>query len=780
MKKTMKRGVSLCMAVALLLTATALAPPASAEDGEKSLEKASITVEEDKRVVDYNGGVWKPDVKVELDGQTLIEFVDYTVTYKDNIDAGTGLIIVTGKDAYTGVQEEKFTILPRKVRASDLEIEKGYTKEYDGTKTAWPEIEAKKSAVFAQDNVTVVCKRAEFDTPYVGRQKSITVYEVAFEGEKKGNYTMENSELALEDNSAQITRVEAKLEKTADLAMGHTIDLKELILNDWQGEATFHLPEGDTLGCTLEGTKLTAGQELGSLEIQVDMAAYDVNQDGEEEYTSGIGFIDLTIVEKEDPPDPVITVPSEEDDPTDPSQEKPTDPSITQVSETSVTYGKTLSFIVQGGAGSGDMTFRVEEYGDYGKATIDQNGILTPTEVGKVLVYVEKKGDDQYTESRSDPVLVHILPAPITVQAKNKTAYVGSETPALTAADCTVTGLVGEDKLAKAPTISYVTTPDMTKPGAVAIQVTGAEIPNSNYDPNITYVPGVLTIQEEPAYTITVQPVENGTITADLETAKEGETITLTVKPAEEYRLETLTVTTDASSPGTVAVKDMGEGIYTFTMPAGEVVVSGTMVPEEATPEWPPFPFTDVSESDWYYDSVYYVYAYGLMNGTDSTMFSPNGSTTRGMLVTILYRMEGSPQGSGWGPFTDVNPGQYYAQPIAWAAWNGIVNGLSETTFGPDTPVTRQQMAAILYRYAAWKKWDVSQQGNLFQFTDWAQVQGYARTPLAWASAAGLIQGKENNLLDPAGTATRAQVATILQRFHSAYVAPAEEEAPLS
>ena len=149
------------------------------------------------------------------------------------------------------------------------------------------------------------------------------------------------------------------------------------------------------------------------------------------------------------------------------------------------------------------------------------------------------------------------------------------------------------------------------------------------------------------------------------------------------------------------------------------------------------------------------------------------------MLVTILYRMEGSPQGSGWGPFTDVDPDQYYAQPIAWAAWNGIVNGISETTFGPDTPVTRQQMAAILYRYAAWKGWDVSQQGNLFQFTDWAQVQGYARTPLAWANAAGLIQGKENNLLDPAGTATRAQVATILQRFHSAYVVPAEEEGPL-
>ena len=96
------------------------------------------------------------------------------------------------------------------------------------------------------------------------------------------------------------------------------------------------------------------------------------------------------------------------------------------------------------------------------------------------------------------------------------------------------------------------------------------------------------------------------------------------------------------------------------------------------------------------------------MNGTAATLFSPGNPTTRGMLVTILYRMEGSPQGAGWGPFTDVTPGAYYAQPIAWAAWNGIVNGITSTTFAPDRNVTREQMAAILYRYTAWKEWEVS------------------------------------------------------------------------
>ena len=336
---------------------------------------------------------------------------------------------------------------------------------------------------------------------------------------------------------------------------------------------------------------------------------------------------------------------------------------------------------------------------------------------------------------------------------------------------------MGSDTLAQAPSLTYVSTPDMSKTGAVAIQASGAAIPNGNYDPNITYLPGVLTIQEIPTYTVTVPTAENGTITADKATAQEGDTITLTVHPAEGYVLQSLTATCAAAAPGTVPLQEKGEGIYTFAMPAGDVTVTGTFALEEEEEEpWPPFPFTDVPETMWYYDSVYYVYAHGLMNGTAATLFSPGNPTTRGMLVTILYRMEGSPQGAGWGPFTDVTPGAYYAQSIAWAAWNGIVNGITSTTFAPDRNVTREQMAAILYRYTAWKEWDVSQQGNLFQFTDWQKVQTYARTPLAWAVASGLIQGKENQRLDPGGPATRAEVATILQRFHSTYVAPSAEE----
>ena len=774
MKKIMKRGVSLCMAVALLLTAAALAPPASAA-GEESLESAEVKVGDSP---EYNGSAQEPDVYVTLGEERLSEGTDYEISYRDNTDAGTAKAIVTGKGKYQGSKTVEFVIQQRKVLKKELKLVE-CIKPYDGTVEAQPEITA---TVVVGDDVEVTYTKAEFDTPYAGPSKKVTVSGIGFAGPDGANYTLEDPSIELKAYVGEITQVEPKFTKSAELAAGHSLDLLSLIANGWGGTASFALSEGqDSLGCTLDGSTLTAGETLGDVQITVETGDYNVDGKGKAEYVAGSGyyFITITIVEKEDPPDPVITVPPEEDDPSDPPQEEEEAPSITQVPEISVTYGETKTFIVQGGEGSGETTFRVEEYGGYGKATIDQNGILTPTEVGTVLVYAEQAGDDQYTESRSDPVLVRILPAPLTIQVKNQTAYVGSAAPTLTAADYTVTGLVGEDKLAKEPTLAYVTAPDMTRPGAVAIQVSGAEIPNSNYDPNITYVPGVLTIQEVPSYTITVQPVKNGSIVSDLDTAKEGDTVTLTTKPAEGYLLDTLTVTSDALAPGTVSVKDMGEGIYTFSMPAGNVTVAGTRVPEEATQEWPPFPFDDVSEDDWYYDSVYYVYAYGLMNGTAEATFNPDGATTRGMLVTILYRMEGSPQGGGWSPFTDVDPELYYAQPIAWAAWNGIVKGITETTFSPDAPVTRQQMAAILYRYAAWKKWDVSQQGNLFQFADWEQIQEYARTPLAWASAAGLIQGKENNILDPAGTATRAQVATLLQRFHSAYVVPAEEEAAL-
>ena len=214
---------------------------------------------------------------------------------------------------------------------------------------------------------------------------------------------------------------------------------------------------------------------------------------------------------------------------------------------------------------------------------------------------------------------------------------------------------------------------------------------------------------------------------------------------------------------GSTAIRtvEAGEGKVTFTMPDGGVLVTPAFVPE--VPE--ELPFTDVKEGDWFYDSVAYVYFNGLMNGTSDTTFTPNGTTTRGMIVTILYRLAGSPETAAWSPFQDVDPGQYYAAPIAWAAWNGIVNGKTATAFGPNDPITREQMAAILHRYAKSQGMDVSQTGNLTQFRDQGSISSYAVEALSWANGAGLITGKGEGILDPQGPAVRAQVAAIFQRF---------------
>ena len=762
MKRKLRRMASFCMTVVLLLSSVVWAPAAGAEGETISLAEADIHIED---VCYYNGSQQTPKMTVTLHTKVLTEGLDYTTTYQDNVDAGTATVTVTGEGIYSGSASTLFTIHPRKVDAEDLKIET-CLKSYDGTVEAKPEIllDLKENPI-PGDNVIVTYDKAVYETPYVGKQIPITVSGISFAGEDGKNYELKDSNLILYTNG-QITTLVPEFKEKVEIAKGYQLDLKEVLLNNWKGEPTFAINTAYKPESILNGSVLTAGDKKETFSIDVTSSAgEDVNGDGKDEYAQ-ITYAGITvqIVEQEKQEELTLLVENQ--------------PSVAEMGTATVYYGQALQFGVQGGSGTGAVTYKVENSNNMGQAEIDQSGLLSTKEVGTVRVQAQKAGDDRYEgEKWSDPVTVTILPAPLTIQVKDKTARIGDAIPTLTAADYTVTGLVGSDTLAQAPSLTYVSTPDMSKTGAVAIQASGAAIPNGNYDPNITYLPGVLTIQEIPTYTVTVPTAENGTITADKATAQEGDTVTLTVRPAEGYVLQSLTATCAAAAPGTVPLQEKGEGIYTFAMPAGDVTVTGTFALEEEEEEpWPPFPFTDVPETMWYYDSVYYVYAHGLMNGTAATLFSPGNPTTRGMLVTILYRMEGSPQGAGWGPFTDVTPGAYYAQPIAWAAWNGIVNGITSTTFAPDRNVTREQMAAILYRYTAWKGWDVSQQGNLFQFTDWQKVQTYARTPLAWAVASGLIQGKENQRLDPGGPATRAEVATILQRFHSTYVAPPAEE----
>lgn len=176
-------------------------------------------------------------------------------------------------------------------------------------------------------------------------------------------------------------------------------------------------------------------------------------------------------------------------------------------------------------------------------------------------------------------------------------------------------------------------------------------------------------------------------------------------------------------------------------------------------------PFTDVNTGDWFYDDVKYAYENGLMVGTGTINFSPNLETTRGMIVTILHRLEGSPNVSGANIFADVAGGKWYSNAVKWAAENRIVAGYGNGKFGPEDSITREQMAVILMNYAKLKGYDVSAKTNLEKFTDSSEVSDWATNALAWANAKGLINGISSEILAPQGLATRAQVAAILHRF---------------
>ena len=202
--------------------------------------------------------------------------------------------------------------------------------------------------------------------------------------------------------------------------------------------------------------------------------------------------------------------------------------------------------------------------------------------------------------------------------------------------------------------------------------------------------------------------------------------------------------------------------LYRYTPPVTPV--------EPAKPDAPDTPsqkirFSDVKTGDWYKDAVEFVVERGLFGSVGNGRFDPNGYMTRAMLVTVLWRLEGKPDAAQMSGFADVQRDNWYAEAVAWASENGIVTGYNDKAFGPNDPVTREQIAAVVYRYAKYAGYDVSKRAELTGFVDLEQLDAYARKPMLWAVAEGLIGGLPGSRLDPDGNATRAQVATILMRF---------------
>ena len=271
----------------------------------------------------------------------------------------------------------------------------------------------------------------------------------------------------------------------------------------------------------------------------------------------------------------------------------------------------------------------------------------------------------------------------------------------------------------------------------------------------------------DPTYSITLPSrVTGGELKLSRRYAEKGETVTISAIPDEGYELDTLTVTD--SKGNEIDLTHKGGNEYTFKMPAGRVEIEVSFREIEVE-----LPFTDVPEGAWYADAVRYVYEHGLMAGTSGSAFSPEGATTRGQIVTILWRMAGSPVVDYAMDFSDVDPAAYYGEAVRWATSEGVVTGYGNGLFGTNNPITREQFAAMLYRFAQEQGYDVSigENTNILSYTDVADLSEYAISAMQWAVGAGIINGTgDGSTLTPQGQATRAQAAVMLMRFCEEYV----------
>ena len=266
------------------------------------------------------------------------------------------------------------------------------------------------------------------------------------------------------------------------------------------------------------------------------------------------------------------------------------------------------------------------------------------------------------------------------------------------------------------------------------------------------------------SYEISTSVGDNGTIAVD-RYATEGDEVTITVSPDDAYKLDDLSVTAHGKE---IALTDNGDGTFSFTMPSGDVRITATFAED---PDWtePEEPSTDVSDlfldiapDAWYKDAVQYAYDNGLMTGVSANEFAPEATTTRAMIVSILARLENVTNAESAG-FADVGADEWYATAVNWAASVGVVNGFEDNTFRPNAPITREQLTAMLMNYSAWKGEDVSARADLSGYSD--QPSTWAEETMSWAVAEGLISGVTADQLQPQASATRAQVAAILQRF---------------
>ena len=418
-----------------------------------------------------------------------------------------------------------------------------------------------------------------------------------------------------------------------------------------------------------------------------------------------------------------------------------------EADDVTMTYGNSAQVNVKNASAlHGAVSYSVTSGSDV--ISVDLSGKITALKSGTATVEISAAGDSDYAAATKS-ITVNIAKRTLTVKAADKNAYVGEKQPELT---YEVSGLVGSDKLTKEPTLKLVHEADvdpMKKAGTYVITFETLPVASANYD--LTTENGTLTVRTRHSSGTTgstggvsIDRPENGKVTVSPANPTKGSTVTITVTPNKDQELKSLEVIDQHGN--SLSLTDLGNGKFSFVMPEGKVTIKSEFGEANAFVN----PYDDVKPGDWYYSAVEYVTVNGLMNGTGKG-FEPNLATSRAMIWTILARMSG---------VNTASSSEWYAVAQQWA----IVNGVSDGTM-PNGTITREQLAAMLYRYAVSNgmvKGPATT--DLSVFADANSVSSYAVEAMQWAVSTGLISGMDSKL-NPQGSATRAQVATMLMRF---------------
>ena len=662
----------------------------------------------------YNGN--EQTVTYTVEDGALLTPDDYAVDGINATNAGTHTVTVTGQRNYSGTVKKSWTIAPAVVSiegaaANNRDYAEGNT-SVEILKVTFTNA-ANPSVLPGVNDYTATGMMADANA---GANKPVTV-----------TVTMKNANFKLENNTCATT--------VGILKLRHKNELVEDVKAKY----------GSTATCNLASLSLPEGYQFGSITVTDDDHIFDGSPDLKNTVLSVKLANESSIVNKT----ARIEVPVESTN----YNGYTITVVVTALDKTAQTltaealnktYGDT--FAVSVGGAKTDVTYSVEQGSE--SLLKYENGKFTAIGVGEAKIVASAAESADYAAASID-ISVTVAKRPLSVKAMDKSAYVGEKLPELT---YEVTGLVTGDELTVKPVLEVKHAADvdpMKKVGEYEIVFKVAPAASANYE--LTTATGKLTVSVRPVYVgPTGSPVEvdrsnNGTVTVSPANAAKGTTVTITTNPGKGQELKSLEVLDRHGN--SLPLTDLGNGKFSFVMPDGKVTVKPVFGAADAYRN----PYADVQANDWFYGAVQYVTENGLMNGTGKG-FEPNLATSRAMIWTILARMSGVN--------TTVTSGEWYAVAQQWVVANGVSDGTM-----PNNTITREQLAAMLYRYATGKGVvKAPAAADLSIFADASSVSPYANEAMQWAVSAGLINGMDGKL-NPQGSATRAQVATMLMRY---------------